>query len=288
MADARFERADFHGHPLLHPPYDRKFGLERYTTISLERGITLPPTTDFGIEGRFQGFYEDAVPRSWDKQRFEHGFVVYDEFGNRTIYFFSEEVPTRDGHLLLVGLEKPVQAGMPLEDTLTEAEDQGAIIVADHALIPGIRGGLGKEQVVKYRERLHALESNAQVTNMFGRFSFGIFRQRPNNEAIYELGRELGLPVVACSDFHMAYIGWLPFFNGKASLRKDYGATYTEFRPLGDNNSAWRDDVKEIVRAHNFEITHRYAGGLTNFRWQLPSMLLSLAYATGMRKRRPD
>src|SRR3989344_3237069 len=109
------ERADFHGHPVLYPSYDPEFGLERYVRICIERGITIPPTTSFGEEDRFRPFYEDIVPVTWVKERFERGFVVFDESGKRTIFFRSQEVPTKEGHLLLVGLDKNVKIGMSLE-----------------------------------------------------------------------------------------------------------------------------------------------------------------------------
>lgn len=54
----------------------------------------------------------------------------------------GQEVPTKQGHLLVLGLEYDVHLknGRPLEDTLKEANDHNGIIVADH---PFYREGLG-------------------------------------------------------------------------------------------------------------------------------------------------
>src|SRR3989338_870093 len=107
------ERADFHGHPILHPEYEKKFGLEKYVRLSIERGITIPPITAFTgdlPDSRFQDFYEDSIPQSWHKEQFREGFVVFatgQYQTQRIIFFRTQEIVMKDDtHLLLAGLPR--------------------------------------------------------------------------------------------------------------------------------------------------------------------------------------
>lgn len=55
----------------------------------------------------------------------------------------GQEVPTKEGHLLVLGMTKDVQvkSGRSLEDTMKEAKDNNGILIADH---PFYNQGIGK------------------------------------------------------------------------------------------------------------------------------------------------
>ncbi len=105
--------------------------------------------------------YDDCVERFvgvYDKQRKLWNFVLR-----------GQEVPTDQGHLLILGGNKEIAWRM-IEDVLKEAEDMGALIGGDHVLakVPRIfskigfkgskRYSLGKENVEKYKDSLDFIE----------------------------------------------------------------------------------------------------------------------------------
>lgn len=266
----KVEKADFHGHPLLRPSYAKSFGLADYVTVSQERGITIPPITSFSDDKRFELFYEDNLPKDWTKEKFKDGFVVYEKEGRRTIFFRGHEVPTTEGHLLLIGGDRPSTSGRSLEDTISEAEQLGKGIVADHPLISSIRGGLGWDAVIKYQKRIHALESNSQAINLLGNCSFGIFKQQPNNERVYELAEKTGHPVLHNSDFHMSYIRGLPYLHGGID---DIGIATNTFPELTGEANTWFVQAWSYIQEKQFAYEQEHTKPLRLLRWQVPVML---------------
>jgi len=235
------ERADFHGHPLLNPSYDRQFGLEKYVRYAREKGISIPPITNFGEEKRFEVFYEDPIPRSWEKEQFDQGFIVYAD-GRRLTFFRSNEVPTKDGHLLVVGVPRNLAVGRSLVNTLQEARDLGALIIADHPLSPRISGGMGEHNVLRHWYSFDALELNPNAT-------------KKENDATYRLATELNIPLVANSDLHMSYQPWLPYFRGRIEDSK-FGHWYNSFTLSGQEPSKWIGEIKKAISERETEYSH--------------------------------
>jgi len=66
--------------------------------------------------------------------RNDRGFYVR-LYGGLTL-IKGQEIPTKQGHLLALGLKKNVhlKSGKTLEDTIAEAKDENAVIIADHPM----------------------------------------------------------------------------------------------------------------------------------------------------------
>jgi len=84
----------------------------------------------------------------------------------------GEEVPTKQGHLLVLGLgyEAHLKHGRDVEETIREARDYNpeAVIIVDH---PFHRSGLGNH----LKENLRLLEEIDAIETFNGEASFGIF-----------------------------------------------------------------------------------------------------------------
>lgn len=94
----------------------------------------------------------------------------------------GQEVPTQDGHLLVLGLEKGVRlkSGESLARTMSEANSNNGIIVADH---PFYTAGIGSllEKAPDFLRYFHAIEGhNGEAA--FG-FPIGPFPRNANRKA---------------------------------------------------------------------------------------------------------
>jgi hypothetical protein len=69
--------------------------------------------------------------QGYERQDLKNALYV---LGKDILVVKGQEIPTADGHLLVLGLEKDkhIKEGRTLEDTIKEAKDNNAIIVADH------------------------------------------------------------------------------------------------------------------------------------------------------------
>jgi predicted metal-dependent phosphoesterase TrpH len=96
----------------------------------------------------------------------------------------GEEVATRSGHLIVLGITQDIPGGMSVEDTIKEARKLGGIVVVPH---PYNRPRHGM--------RIPEGADAAEVYN--SRHILGIHNRKATKKA-----RELGLPGVAGSDAH--------------------------------------------------------------------------------------
>ena len=120
----------------------------------------------------------------------------------------GQEVPTKEGHLLVLGLgnEVHLKEKRSLEDTIKEAKDNNGIIIADH---PFYWKGIGP-----YLERnIHLLERIDGIEIFNGEASFGLpFGPLPtnSNERTKEFYKEVNpifprLGAISTSDGHSFY-----------------------------------------------------------------------------------
>lgn len=102
----------------------------------------------------------------------------------------GEEVRTRDGDLIVIFLERPIQPGLSAEEAIAAAREQGALVGIPHPF-DRLRGSLLREAAMaSLGASVDWVEThNARVV---GR----------GNEAATEYAREQGLPGVAVSDAH--------------------------------------------------------------------------------------
>ncbi len=89
--------------------------------------------------------------------------------GKKVLIVKGQEVPTREGHLLVLGLgcDKHLKQGRPLEDTLEDVRDNGAIAISDH---PFSIEGLGP--YLKRNSNLLGEIDSIEIHN--GEASFGL------------------------------------------------------------------------------------------------------------------
>lgn len=98
----------------------------------------------------------------------------------------GEEVTTRSGHLIVLGITRDIPGGMSVGDTIKEARKQGGIVVVPH---PYNRPRHGMP-IIKGADA-------AEVYN--SRYVLGMHNRKATQKA-----RALGLPEVAGSDAHQA------------------------------------------------------------------------------------
>ncbi len=92
---------------------------------------------NFGEKSRFAQLVRQA-----DGNAYNFGNSLYFPLED-VMLVKGQEVPTREGHLLVMGLEKDsfIKPGMPLDYSLDEAKSLDAITIVDHPFSPD--GGLG-------------------------------------------------------------------------------------------------------------------------------------------------
>ncbi len=76
--------------------------------------------------------YEDLVSRpGYERQNIGNAVYVPDK---EVLIVKGQEIPTQQGHLLVLGIEqnKHLKSGRPIEDTIKEAKDNDGTIIADH------------------------------------------------------------------------------------------------------------------------------------------------------------
>jgi|SRR3989344_3477684 len=117
-------------------------------------------------EGMFGmvNFVDDRYERFIGLRGYERVFLGENKNGiyvpEKKIYVVKgQEVPTKKGHLLVIGLQNGfhMKNARPLEDSLKEAKDNNGIIIADH---PFHRHGLGPhlEKKLKLLPQFDAIE----------------------------------------------------------------------------------------------------------------------------------
>lgn len=62
--------------------------------------------------------------------------IIADDLGLRVRVVVGEEVTTRRGHLLVLGLEQAIRPYRSLRDTIAAAHDAGALAIPAHPLVP--------------------------------------------------------------------------------------------------------------------------------------------------------
>ena len=110
----------------------------------------------------------------------------------------GEEVKSKEGDILAIGIRRPVAGGLSAQDTIERIYKQSGIVVFPH-LAASYFGGCGEEVFRNVQGKFPglplALEVNAQYPEFF-----------PWNNVARKLGIEHNLPVFAHSDIHGNYL----------------------------------------------------------------------------------
>jgi hypothetical protein len=177
---------------------------------------------------------------NFEDNRYEK-FVGLKEYSNRidlgnACYVYDEdilivkgqEVPTLEGHLLVLGAAQNVhlKAGRNVEDSIKEAKDENGIIIADH---PFYRDGLGPflETSLDTLENIDAIETyNGEavwipgLTPIYANSKARSFQER--------VGMTYGVGGIAVSDGHSFYE------LGRNWTELDMPFDYSSFKETGE------------------------------------------------------
>ena len=129
----------------------------------------------------------------------------------------GEEIDTREGHLLGLGLDRPVPRGLVLPDAIAAVHDAGGLAIVAHPLLPtrisvssrALRGLADADE----RYRPDGIES---FNPLAARYPMQLRRVR-------ELAAQLGLPMFGGSDAHVPR----DLANGRTRF---HGRSFVEFR----------------------------------------------------------
>jgi len=152
----------------------------------------------------------------------------------------AQEVPTKQGHLLVAGLRRNVQLKVDrtLEDSIAEATDQGGIIIADH---PFHLQGIGN-YLTRHLELLGELDA-IEIHNGEASFGFpvGPFPWNANGKArkfYEEIAKDFpDIGALSTSDGHSMY---------------ELGRSWTEVDvPYSSDNTNFVDNLRDAIRRTN-------------------------------------
>ncbi len=115
-----------------------------------------------------------------------YALEIVDKVAPGLLVIPGEEVTTRSGHLIVLGITRDIPGGMSVADTIKEARRQGGIVVVPHP----------------YNKPRHGMPipKGADAAEVYNsRFILGMHNRRAMKQA-----RKLGVPGVAGSDAHQA------------------------------------------------------------------------------------
>lgn len=168
---------------------------------------------------------------------------VYDQ--NKKLWNFvlrGQEIPTDKGHLLVLGNDKEI-ARRTIEDALKEAGDMDALVVGDHIL--GL-GGIGKENLIQYREKIDAIEyCNSNFPGQ--------------TKQLEKIGKEFCIPGLYSSDSH--------------NIEQMF-SSYMVFPEI--DFSSWENLRERILKGAEDKDTIGYPG--KNRILELPIHIIAVAY----------
>ncbi|MBS3072157.1 hypothetical protein J4408_04160 [Candidatus Pacearchaeota archaeon] len=158
----------------------------------------------------------------------------------------GQEVPTKEGHVLVFGLAKDthIKQNRSLADTLKESEDNNGIVVADH---PFYRDGLGNylEANPEYLKSIDAIEvHNGEAALGIPKSPFPYNANRKAQEFYNKLKEDFThLGTLASSDGHSMY---------------ELGRSWTEIDSLDlEHKSEFSNSLRNSVRNTNSETPKR-------------------------------
>jgi predicted metal-dependent phosphoesterase TrpH len=115
-----------------------------------------------------------------------HALQVAEKVAPGLLVIPGEEVSTRSGHLIVLGITQDIPKGMPVEETIAEAKRLGGLVIVPHP----------------YNRPRHGMPipAGADAAEVYNsRFIIGLHNRRAKRKA-----RNLRLPEVAGSDSHQA------------------------------------------------------------------------------------
>jgi hypothetical protein len=254
MLQQNLYKADLHNHGYITQERG-KFSFERrpkdlktLVDICIKNDLDITAVTNFS-DDRYSTIRETAkqLPNNYLlgelKENNKSIALIIIKDDRPMIIVRGQEIPTSEGHILTVGAPNNIRNGKSLKDTIKEAKDLGAIVIADHPFTPKIRGGIGERNLLKYLEQLDAIEIvNAQ--NIIRKY----------DKQAKKFAKEHKKPGIAVSDAH---------------LTEDIGLAYIYFYETLDFTSGrgFIDSLKDTIITERFNIEERYTTFYKLMKW---------------------
>jgi len=159
----------------------------------------------------------------------------------------GQEIPTRECHILVLGLEQGIslRSGLPLGNTLNDAKERDLAVILPH---PGSYQGILKEI-----DRLSEFTKRVKEGAIFDTPNF--LSQRVHGIEIYNSEQELGFPKYADNNrvksFQKVMAQWFDFgavANSDGHSIRELGRSYTELIIARYEHMADKDSVKSHLK----------------------------------------
>ena len=126
-----------------------------------------------------------------DHDRIDEALRARDSAPPGLTVIVGSEVRTRDGDLICLFLERPIPPGLPADEAIAAAREQGGLVGIPHPFDRYRSSLLSDPRLAELAERVDWIETwNARIVG------------RSGNELAAEFARAHGLPGVAVSDAH--------------------------------------------------------------------------------------
>jgi hypothetical protein len=244
--------------------------LEKVADLAISKNLDLVGLTDIAGKEYVCEIYGPLV-KGLKQDRYEiinqtniSISLMKKEDGRKIDFGRTLEVLSNDAHVLLLGTDKNILGGRPLEQVVYDGKEVGAINIADHPCYTLKLGkGMGEDRVKIFHEMglIDAVEENGNIA-LFLEF-IGNYNKRAIN-----LGEELNLPVIA---------------NCDGNTSKDMGCMYTTYMTLENPIDKYKHVLDIISSATFFSKTIYRKGNVKPFI-SLPLHVLRGFYSIGRSK----
>jgi len=247
---------DLHSHSIV--TYKGHPNLKELTQHCINIGLDILVFTNF-VDSRYEDLKNTyrSLRTNYEMQDLGRLFYVYNGEELFTV-IKGQEIPTKQGHILTVGATGDIQNYKDIEETLKEARDKDAIIIADHPFT-SVWGGIGKENLEEYLDKWDAIEVfNSQNIALVPFLSF--LDQRRSNDYAQSFADKHNLAGVATSDSHRLNEIALSYITFKREINY-YDADLVI------------SSLRDLIRKKEFENVKRYNSWGSFVSWAVPFQL---------------
>ena len=247
---------DLHSHAVV--TYKGSPNLEELTDHCINIGLDILVFTNF-VDSRYEDLKKTAtsLPKNYEFE--DKGVICYVSKDNKLFTIIKgQEIPTKKGHILTVNATDDIKDYNDLSETIKEANDKDAIIIADHPFTL-IWGGIGLSNLEKYLDKWDAIETfNSQNIELFPVY----IDQRISNPLALNFAKKYNIPSVATSDSHrlneiaLSYIT----FKEKFGLKE---------------RDELISNLRGVIRKQNYECIERSNNWGSFVKWAVPFQIKS-------------
>ena len=244
---------DLHSHTTV--TYEGNPNLGELTKHCINIGLDTLVFTNF-VDSRYEDLKNTSVSLGKRYEMLDLGRLFYVYNGEKILMIIKgQEIPTKGGHILTIGGVSDIKNYNDLEETLKEAKDKDAIIIADHPFT-GVWGGLGRANLDKHLESWDAIETfNSQNIALIP--FLPVLDQRSSNDNAKAFTKEYNLPGVATSDSHRLNEVALSYITFKEKINH-YDSDLAIY------------DLRKVIKENKFENVERYNHWGSFVNWAVP------------------